>query len=53
MTAKTFGAARFAVSDGPTVLGDHRKMKDHSNYFNPSKDQMSADNIAEDFFRQI
>ncbi|QKW28014.1 hypothetical protein HUT11_19215 [Streptomyces seoulensis] len=45
-SSKAFGATRFAVSDGPTILEDHGKMKAHSNYFNPAKDQMSADNIA-------
>ncbi|MEU6217264.1 alpha/beta hydrolase [Streptomyces sp. NPDC047022] len=44
--SKAFGATRFAVSDGPTIFEDHGKMKAHSNYFNPAKDQMSADNIA-------
>ncbi|MEU6774174.1 alpha/beta hydrolase [Streptomyces sp. NPDC046759] len=44
--SKAFGATRFVVSDGPTIFEDHGKMKAHSNYFNPAKDQMSADNIA-------
>ncbi|MFJ5026827.1 alpha/beta hydrolase [Streptomyces sp. NPDC088560] len=44
--SKAFGATRFEVSDGPTIFEDHGQMKAHSNYFNPAKDQMSADNIA-------
>ncbi|GGS24908.1 hypothetical protein GCM10010252_75000 [Streptomyces aureoverticillatus] len=39
-----FGATRFKVSDGlPLVEGG---VDAHTNYFNPGKDQMSADNIA-------
>ncbi|WPW30284.1 alpha/beta hydrolase [Streptomyces atratus] len=42
-----FGANRFAVSDGPHPFArGHDLVEAHSNYFNPSKDQMSADNIA-------
>ncbi|MFD8649266.1 alpha/beta hydrolase [Streptomyces mirabilis] len=44
--SKAFGATRFEVRDGPTVLEDHGKMKAHSNYFTPTKDLISADNIA-------
>ncbi|MGW3635956.1 alpha/beta hydrolase [Streptomyces sp. NPDC005122] len=44
--SKAFGATRFQVSDGPTLLEDHGKMQAHSNYFTPTKDQISADNIA-------
>ncbi|MFB6874788.1 alpha/beta hydrolase [Streptomyces sp. NPDC056323] len=44
--SKDFGATRFLVDDGPTIIEDHGKMKAHSNYFNPTKDQDSADNIA-------
>ncbi|MFD5556392.1 alpha/beta hydrolase [Streptomyces sp. NPDC127068] len=41
---KDFGATRFLVDDGkPLVPGG---VDAHSNYFNPRKDQMSADNIA-------
>ncbi|MFD9863917.1 alpha/beta hydrolase [Streptomyces alboflavus] len=41
---KDFGATRFKVDDGPTLA--EGGVEAHSNYFNPSKDQMSADNIA-------
>ncbi|MEW2297001.1 alpha/beta hydrolase [Streptomyces sp. NPDC006743] len=44
--SKAFGATRFQVADGPTIFEDHGKMEAHSNYFSPTKDQMSADNIA-------
>ncbi|MFF1452643.1 alpha/beta hydrolase [Streptomyces sp. NPDC058274] len=44
--SKHFGATRFMTDDGPTILEDHGKMQAHSNYFNPAKDQISADNIA-------
>ncbi|MGW1404625.1 alpha/beta hydrolase [Streptomyces sp. NPDC002403] len=44
--SEDFGATRFAVKDGETVLEDHGKMSAHSNYFNRAKDQISADNIA-------
>jgi hypothetical protein len=41
---KDFGATRFLVDDGtPLIPGG---VDAHSNYFNPRKDQMSADNIA-------
>ncbi|MEU6015030.1 alpha/beta hydrolase [Streptomyces sp. NPDC047515] len=44
---RDFGANRFAVSDGPRPFErGHEPVEAHSNYFNPSKDQMSADNIA-------
>ncbi|MFD9501072.1 alpha/beta hydrolase [Streptomyces sp. NPDC060035] len=42
-----FGANRFKVSDGPLPLQPgHGPMEAHSNYFHPTKDQMSADNIS-------
>ncbi|MFF3121467.1 alpha/beta hydrolase [Streptomyces sp. NPDC057908] len=44
--SKDFGATRFMVDDGATIIEDHGKMSAHSNYFNPAKDQASADNIA-------
>ncbi|MFB7954458.1 alpha/beta hydrolase [Streptomyces sp. NPDC056045] len=44
--SKDFKATRFAVDDGATVLEDRGKMTAHSNYFDPAKDQESADNIA-------
>ncbi|WP_327368913.1 alpha/beta hydrolase [Streptomyces sp. NBC_01217] len=44
---RDFGANRFAVSDGPRPFErGHGPVEAHSNYFNPSKDLMSADNIA-------
>lgn len=42
-----FGANRFSVSDGPRLLErGHSPTEAHSNYFDPAKDQQSADNIA-------
>lgn len=44
---RDFGANRFAVSDGPRLLErGHSPAEAHSNYFDPAKDQRSADNIA-------
>lgn len=44
---RDFGANRFAVSDGPRLLErGHSPTEAHSNYFDPAKDQQSADNIA-------
>lgn len=44
---RDFGANRFAVDDGPRLLErGHRPAEAHSNYFDPAKDQVSADNIA-------
>lgn len=41
---KDFGGTRFLVDDGkPLIPGG---VDAHSNYFSPTKDQMSADNIA-------
>ncbi|MFJ2266038.1 alpha/beta hydrolase [Streptomyces sp. NPDC087849] len=44
--SKDFGATRFMVDDGATIVEDRGEMSAHSNYFNPVKDQASADNIA-------
>ncbi|MFI9625200.1 alpha/beta hydrolase [Streptomyces sp. NPDC052042] len=44
--SKDFGATRFMVDDGATIIEDRGTMSAHSNYFNPAKDQVSADNIA-------
>lgn len=44
--SKDFGATRFMVDDGATLIEDRGEMSAHSNYFNPMKDQDSADNIA-------
>ncbi|MEU5364697.1 alpha/beta hydrolase [Streptomyces sp. NPDC005925] len=41
---KEFEATRFLVDDGPTVIQGGTDA--HSQYFTPTKDQMSADNIA-------
>ncbi|BAC72291.1 hypothetical protein AQJ43_26810 [Streptomyces avermitilis] len=41
---KAFGATRFLVDDGPPVTDGG--FDAHSHYFTPTKDQMSADNIA-------
>ncbi|MFJ9593220.1 alpha/beta hydrolase [Streptomyces virginiae] len=44
---KDFGARRFAVDDGPRpIIEGDGPMDAHSNYFNPKKDSVSADNIA-------
>ncbi|WP_369364023.1 alpha/beta hydrolase [Streptomyces sp. CG4] len=40
-----FGATRFRTEPGPNAF-THFTMEAHSNYFNPEKDQMSADSIA-------
>ncbi|WP_405645698.1 alpha/beta hydrolase [Streptomyces uncialis] len=45
--SEAFGAQRFAVDDGPRPIVDGEGATPaHSNYFNPEKDPMSADNIA-------
>ncbi|MCX4394746.1 alpha/beta hydrolase family protein [Streptomyces sp. NBC_00264] len=44
--SESFGATRFMVDDGATIIEDRGKMSAHSNYFNPNEDQESADNIA-------
>ncbi|MEU0956568.1 alpha/beta hydrolase [Streptomyces niveus] len=41
-----FGARRFRVEDGPRPVLDMGGVKAHSNYFDPDKDEESADNIA-------
>ncbi|MEV7684088.1 alpha/beta hydrolase [Streptomyces sp. NPDC088341] len=42
-----FGARRFKVDDGPVpIVGGEGLTPAHSNYFNPKKDSVSADNIA-------
>ncbi|MEU1212812.1 alpha/beta hydrolase [Streptomyces sp. NPDC005790] len=42
-----FGANRFRVSEGPEpIQRGHGLMEAHSNYFHPTKDQMSADNMS-------
>lgn len=45
--SEAFGARRFAVDDGPRpIIDGHGPTPAHSNYFNPEKDQVSADNVA-------
>ncbi|GAA2398320.1 alpha/beta hydrolase [Streptomyces glaucosporus] len=45
--SEEFGAKRFKVDDGPRPFVDGEgPTPAHSNYFNPGKDQVSADNIA-------
>ncbi|WP_405797507.1 alpha/beta hydrolase [Streptomyces sp. NBC_01506] len=41
-----FGARRFRVDDGPRPVMDMGGVRAHSNYFDPDKDEESADNIA-------
>jgi hypothetical protein len=43
--SEAFGATRFRTEDGPNAF-THFTLEAHSNYFNPEKDQMSADSIA-------
>ncbi|MCF0089143.1 MULTISPECIES: alpha/beta hydrolase [unclassified Streptomyces] len=43
--SESFGATRFRTEDGPNAF-THFNLEAHSNYFNPEKDQMSADSIA-------
>jgi hypothetical protein len=43
--SESFGATRFRTEDGPDPVR-HLTLEAHSNYFNPDKDQMSADSIA-------
>ncbi|MEV0038229.1 alpha/beta hydrolase [Streptomyces sp. NPDC050804] len=44
---EAFGARRFKVDDGPVpIVGSEGLTPAHSNYFNPKKDSVSADNIA-------
>lgn len=45
--SEAFGANRFMVDDGPwPVIGGEGATPAHSNYFNPTKDPASAENIA-------
>ncbi|UFQ18405.1 MULTISPECIES: alpha/beta hydrolase [Streptomyces] len=45
--SEAFGARRFVVDDGPRPFIDGQgPTPAHSNYFNPQKDQVSADNVA-------
>ncbi|QGV78175.1 alpha/beta hydrolase [Streptomyces ficellus] len=45
--SEAFGANRFKVDDGPRPLIDGEgPTPAHSNYFNPDKDRVSAENIA-------
>ncbi|WP_330174999.1 alpha/beta hydrolase family protein [Streptomyces sp. NBC_01498] len=41
-----FGARRFRVDDGPHPVLEMGGVRAHSNYFDPGKDEESADNIA-------
>ncbi|WP_018569371.1 alpha/beta hydrolase [Streptomyces sp. PsTaAH-124] len=43
--SEAFGATRFRTEDGPNAFTQWT-LEAHSNYFNPEKDQMSADSIA-------
>ncbi|MFI2286531.1 alpha/beta hydrolase [Streptomyces niveus] len=43
--SQAFGANRFLVDDGVSIL-EGGKMSAHSQYFTPTKDEVSADNIA-------
>ncbi|MFD6325976.1 alpha/beta hydrolase [Streptomyces sp. NPDC058442] len=46
-SSEAFGARRFQVDDGPRpVIDGEGPTPAHSNYFTPSKDRVSADNIA-------
>lgn len=45
--SEAFGARRFKVDDGPRPILDLGKFKAHSQYFTPTKDLVSADNIAQ------
>ncbi|MGW9496281.1 alpha/beta hydrolase [Streptomyces prasinus] len=46
-SSEAFGARRFQVDDGPRPFIDGEgPTPAHSNYFTPSKDRVSADNIA-------
>lgn len=42
-----FGARRFEVDDGPRPIRDRGGFDAHSQYFTPTKDHVSADNIAQ------
>ncbi|MFD6422785.1 alpha/beta hydrolase [Streptomyces sp. NPDC060198] len=41
-----FGARRFQVEEGPSVISSHGFAVAHSNYFSPERDAVSAGNIA-------
>lgn len=43
---ESFGARRVKVDDGPRVIADGGGFAAHTNYFDPDKDEESADNIA-------
>lgn len=44
--SRAFGARRFEVSDGPLPMSGGAPLPAHSNYFDPVRDAVSADNIA-------
>lgn len=45
--SKAFGARRFPVADGPSLVsGSGISLDSHSNYFSPERDAVSADSIA-------
>ncbi|MFJ7086382.1 alpha/beta hydrolase [Streptomyces griseus] len=44
--SEAFGAQRFRVDDGPRMVRDVGLFDAHSQYFDPEKDQDSAENIA-------
>ncbi|GAA3390585.1 alpha/beta hydrolase [Streptomyces roseoviridis] len=44
--SEAFGARRFEVDDGPRMVRDGGLFDAHGQYFTPSVDQASADNIA-------
>ncbi|MCX5342014.1 alpha/beta hydrolase [Streptomyces atratus] len=45
--SEAFGARRFPVDAGPRLVSRHGfSLEAHSHYFDPSRDAMSADNIA-------
>ncbi|QHY97181.1 hypothetical protein SSPS47_18910 [Streptomyces sp. S4.7] len=44
--SKTFGANRFLVEDGPRPILDMGGVDAHSQYFTPTKDEVSAKNIG-------
>ncbi|MFF2526690.1 alpha/beta hydrolase [Streptomyces liangshanensis] len=43
---EAFGARRFRVADGPRPIADMGGVDAHTRYFDPKKDEESADNIA-------
>ncbi|MFF8243995.1 alpha/beta hydrolase [Streptomyces griseus] len=44
--SEAFGAQRFEVDDGPRMVVEAGNFDAHSQYFDPTRDQKSADNIA-------